>query len=156
MPQAGLSARRDDWFPDEARLNDPRLNDSRLNDSRPRETRTELREVPRPVGVPGAGVPGRRTVSIQGRGSERYRGVPERRRPAQRPHERAGFKPDRAAMWAVVLGVLMILAAATSSHAATLSRHAAATHHRTATVWHSHAAHGRLGTGARVQLRPAR
>jgi hypothetical protein len=172
MPQAGLSVRQDDWFPDDARLND-----ARLNDARPHETRAELREVPPPAvsgaaigvarsgvpgggvpgrGVPGGGVPGRRTVSIQGRGSERYRGVPERRRPAQRPHERAGFKPDRAAMWAVVLGVLMILAAATSSHAATLSRHAAATNHRTATVSHSHAAYGRLGTGARVQLRLAR
>jgi hypothetical protein len=162
MPQAGLSVRQDDWFPDDARLND-----ARLNDARPHETRAELREVPPPAvsgaaigvarsGVPGGGVPGRRTVSIQGRGSERYRGVPERRRPAQRPHERAGFKPDRAAMWAVVLGVLMILAAATSSHAAMLSRHAAATNHRTATVSHSHAAHGRLGTGARLQLRPAR
>jgi hypothetical protein len=59
-------------------------------------------------------------------------------------------------MWAVVLGVLMILAAATSSHAATLSQHAAATNHRTATVSHSHAAYGRLRTGARVQLRLAR
>jgi len=167
MPQAGLSVRRDDWFPDEARPDEARLNDARLNDARPRETRAELREVPSPAasgagidvarsGVPGGGVPGRRTVSIQGRGSERYRGVPERRRPAQRPHERAGFKPDRAAMWAVVLGVLMILAAATSSHAAMLSRHAAATNHRTATVSHSHAAYGRLGTGARLQLRPAR
>jgi hypothetical protein len=171
MPQAGLSVRRDDWFRDEARANEARpnearLNDARLNDARPHETRAELREVPRPVGVPGAGVtgagvpgagvPGRRTVSIQGRGSERYRGVPERRRAPQRPYERAGFKADRAAMWAVVLGVLMILAAATSSHAATLSRHAAATTHRTATVSHSHAAYGRLGTGARVQLRLAR
>ena len=167
MPQAGLSVRRDDWFPDEARPDEARLNDARLNDARPHETRAELREVPPPAvsgaaigvarsGVPGGGVPGRRTVSIQGRGSERYRGVPERRRPAQRPHERAGFKPDRAAMWAVVLGVLMILAAATSSHAAMLSRHAAATNHRTATVSHSHAAYRRLGTGARLQLRPAR
>jgi hypothetical protein len=151
MPQAGLSVRRDDWFPE----------DARLNEARQRETRAELREVPRPVGVPGAavpgaGVPGRRTVAIQGRGAERYRSMPERRRPARRPHERAGFKPDRAAMWAVVLGVLMILAAATSSHAAMLSRHIAATHHRPASVSRSHAVQGHLGAGARVQLRPAR
>jgi hypothetical protein len=95
-------------------------------------------------------------VAIQGRGAERYRGVPERRRPARRRHERAGFQADRAAMWAVVLGVLMILAAATSSHAAMLSRHAAATHHRSASVSRSHAAQGQLRTGARVQLRLAR
>jgi hypothetical protein len=160
MPQAGLSARRDDWFPE----------DARLNEAGQRETRAELREVPRlgpredhapePRGtgarVPGAGVPGRRTVAIQGRGAERYRGMPERRRPASRRHERAGFKADRAAMWAVVLGVLMILAAATSSHAAMLSRHAAATHHRPALVSRTHAAKGHLRTGARVQLRLAR
>jgi hypothetical protein len=39
-------------------------------------------------------------------------------------HERAGFRPDRAAMWAVLLGVILMLAAATSSHAATLAAHA--------------------------------
>jgi hypothetical protein len=62
----------------------------------------------------------RRTVVIRGHGAERY--VPPvsraRTRPARRPHERAGFKPDRVAMWAVLLGVLLILVAATSSHAA--------------------------------------
>lgn len=82
-----------------------------------------------PAGPPdasGAGVPGRRTVMIQGRGAERYTPNPERRRPPRRPHERAGFKPDRIAMWAVLLGVVLILVAATSSHAAVLS-HAAST-----------------------------
>jgi hypothetical protein len=64
--------------------------------------------------------PERRTIVIKGRGAERYRSMPERRRPAQRRHERAGFRPDRAAMWAVLLGLVMILVAATSSRAATL------------------------------------
>lgn len=69
-----------------------------------------------------ADLPGRRTVTIRGRGAERY--VPARpagaRRPSRRRHERSGFRPDRAAMWAVLLGVMLILAAATSAHAATL------------------------------------
>ncbi|MGO9959072.1 MAG: hypothetical protein ACLP50_24420 [Solirubrobacteraceae bacterium] len=41
------------------------------------------------------------------------------RRPERR-YERAGFRPDRAAMWAFVLGILMIVIAAASAHAATL------------------------------------
>jgi hypothetical protein len=77
----------------------------------------DARFADRPATV--GGVPGRRTVTIQGRGSERY--TPERRRPQQRAHERVGFRPDRAAMWAVLLGLLMVLAAATSSHAAVLA-----------------------------------
>ena len=71
-------------------------------------------------GSPAAGA-GRRTITIRGQGAERY--VPPRsssRRPPERRYERAGFKPDRAAMWAVMLGVMLILAAATSAHAATL------------------------------------
>jgi hypothetical protein len=66
----------------------------------------------------GDGVPGRRTVTIRGRGAERYPdGV--RRRPVRR-HERAGFRPDRAALWAVLLGVMLILAAVASAHPASL------------------------------------
>jgi hypothetical protein len=40
-------------------------------------------------------------------------------------HEREGFRPDRVAMWAVVLGLLMLLAAAASAHAGTVAHHAA-------------------------------
>jgi hypothetical protein len=61
----------------------------------------------------------RRTVTIRGRGSERYVTPSSRRRP-ERVYERTGFRPDRAAMWAVLLGMTMILVAATSAHAATL------------------------------------
>jgi hypothetical protein len=76
-------------------------------------------ELPDELGpVPDA--PGRRTVTITGRGAERNLPWPteaSRRRAARRPHERAGFKPDRVAMWAVFLGLLLVLVAATSGHA---------------------------------------
>ena len=65
----------------------------------------------------------RRTVQIRGRGSERHAPSPRStsaRRRNERRHERAGFKADRAAMWAVLLGVMLMLAAVTSAHAATL------------------------------------
>lgn len=53
---------------------------------------------------------GRRTVVITGRGAERHAPVP-RRRPSSnvRFHERAGFSPDRTAMWAVLLGVALLI-----------------------------------------------
>jgi hypothetical protein len=62
---------------------------------------------------------GRRTITIRGRGSSDLTSAGGRRA-AQRPHERAGFKPDRIAMWAVMLGIVLVLVAATSSHAAAL------------------------------------
>ena len=57
---------------------------------------------PRPTGVPG-----RRTVTIRGRGTERNLAGYSSRSPAASvgaPIERAGFRPDRVAMWAVLLG----------------------------------------------------
>jgi|SRR5947209_3551770 len=66
--------------------------------------------------APGAAIPGRRTITIQGRGAERY--TPRRRRPPRTLEERSRLRPDRTAMWAVLLGVLLVLAAATSSRAA--------------------------------------
>jgi len=81
----------------------------------------------------GAGVPGRRTVTITGQGAEGYASrngtrpsMAARHRHVKR-HERAGFRPDRVAMWAVLLGVMLMIAAATSSHAATLAVYHAAT-----------------------------
>ncbi len=65
----------------------------------------------------------RRTVVITGRVADRYSASSQRRGGYEsnlKPHHRAGFKPDRVAMWAVLLGVLLVLIAATSSHAATL------------------------------------
>lgn len=64
----------------------------------------------------------RRTVVIRGQVVERYSPRrPPRRNAARsrgRSHQRTQSKPDRIAMWAVLLGVLLLLAAATSSHAA--------------------------------------
>jgi hypothetical protein len=66
----------------------------------------------------------RRTVEITGRtvGAPSLPRLVEidRRRPARRPVERVGPRPDRLALWAVVLGFFLILVAVTStSHAAT-------------------------------------
>jgi hypothetical protein len=66
---------------------------------------------------------GRRTVTIRGRDAERDYGwtYDSSRRPSRPVHERPGFKPDRAALWAVFLGLLLVLVAATSAHAAVLA-----------------------------------
>ena len=73
----------------------------------------------------------RRTVEITGRTV----GAPtlprlvqiDRRRPARRAAERVGARPDRLALWAVVLGFFLIFVAVTStSHAATRAHSASA------------------------------
>jgi hypothetical protein len=121
--------------------------DTGARDRRPRPTRGYAGELPSGITPPPAtasrapsrdgadptrrgreaGIPGRRTVTIRGHGSERHLGwsaYPSRRRPPMSAHERPGFRPDRAAMWAVLLGLLLVLVAATSSHAAVLAAHA--------------------------------
>jgi hypothetical protein len=57
-------------------------------------------------------------VTIRGHGAERNLILAAERsgRPTRRVYERAGFKPDRVAMWAVFLGLLLVFVAATSSH----------------------------------------
>jgi hypothetical protein len=77
--------------------------------------------------APLAPPPARRTVQITGR-TVSAPSLPrlvevERRRPARRPAERVGPRPDRVALWAVLLGFFLILVAATSSHAATHPAH---------------------------------
>jgi hypothetical protein len=71
--------------------------------------------VARAGSTPGQATNGRRTVTIRGYGAERNLPVA---RPTLRRHERPGFRPDRMALWAVVLGLVLILVAATSAHAA--------------------------------------
>jgi hypothetical protein len=89
---------------------------------------------PEPDPAPAAGAialaPPRRTVQITGR-TVAAPSLPrlvevERRRPARRPAERVGPRPDRVALWAVLLGFFLILVAATSSHAATQPAHVSA------------------------------
>ena len=94
-----------------------------VTDARRGERATD-RDAPRDGSASqGAGVPGRRTVTIRGQAPERYPGrrADGSRRPRpERRHERAGFRPDRAALWAFLLGVMLILVAVASAHAATL------------------------------------
>jgi hypothetical protein len=87
------------------------------NQPRPAPTGEPHTHAARPRSQAG-GVPGRRTVTIVGRGSERnlWLAQESRRRPPRRMHERVAFRPDRAAMWAVLLGLVLVLVAATSSH----------------------------------------
>ena len=69
--------------------------------------------------VPSPEPMARRTVTITGRGAERNLPWPTEssRRRERRAHERVGFRPDRVAMWAVFLGMLLVLVAALSAHA---------------------------------------
>ena len=106
-----------------------------------RPPRAPAPPAPDPAARPAGGIPGRRTITIQGRGAERelfLATYQSRRRPTQPRHRREGFRPDRVAMWAVLLGILLVLVAAASAHAATSahaavsSRPAAAAHSLTA------------------------
>jgi len=64
----------------------------------------------------------RRTITITGRGAERgWDGAWSSQAARRRPRDHFGRKPDRVAMWAVLLGVALAIGAATSSHAAVLS-----------------------------------
>jgi hypothetical protein len=98
---------------------------------------------PTPLSAP----PRRRTVEITGRTV----GAPslprlvqiDRRRPARRAAERVGARPDRLALWAVVLGFFLIFVAVTStSHAATRAHSAGAAGGRVVhqQVFHAHTA----------------
>jgi hypothetical protein len=100
----------------------PRRRFERATERRGRFARTE-HEAPAESN-PLAPPPRRRTVEITGHpvgGPTLPRLVEiDRRRPARRAVERVGPRPDRIALWAVVLGFFLILVAVTStSHAAT-------------------------------------
>ena len=63
-------------------------------------------------GMPVATQGGRRTVVITGRGDDRYVPAPRRSRTSElRFHERSSFSPDRAALWAVLLGIALVIGA---------------------------------------------
>ena len=69
-------------------------------------------------GVVRGGQAGRRTVKIGGRPAE-FHGPPARarQRPPRAMHERLGPRPDRVAMWAFALGILLILIAIATANA---------------------------------------
>jgi hypothetical protein len=75
--------------------------------------------------------PTRRTVEIRGR-TVPAPPIPRavefdhaldfpRRRPARLPVERFGARPDRMALWALLMGVVLILVAVTTADASTVS-----------------------------------
>ena len=75
---------------------------------------------PRPVPAAAlrsraSATPGRVTVEIRGRTvpapAVPRPAEPDRRRPQRRPVERVGTRPDRVAMWALMMGLLLILVA---------------------------------------------
>ena len=85
-----------------------------------REERRRKRPEPELWLEPPAPKPERRTIEIRGQ-ADRVAGVapvpspgPQRHR-GRMPHERVGPRPDRIALWAVLLGLLLILVAAISS-----------------------------------------
>ncbi len=137
MPQAGVSSRArrrsaPPWWEELDRDAFRFPTEYRVKPARRAAARTEAEQAvavaERPVASAPPAAPvaagerpvadgGRRTVVIRGHGAERNLPVA---RPTLRRHERPGFRPDRAALWAVMLGLLLILVAATSAHAAIL------------------------------------
>ena len=137
MPQAGVPSRARRWsatpwweeldrdafqFPTEYRVKPARravAPEGRAVASAARAPRVAPSSTPPPVAAVERPLAdgGRRTVVIRGQGAERNLPVA---RPTLRRHEKPGFRPDRAALWAVMLGLLLILVAATSAHAAIL------------------------------------
>jgi len=78
------------------------------------------RRGPHPKGTP---IPARRTVEIRGR-TVPAPDVPrielDRRRPPRRSVERVNPRPDRLALWALLMGLLLILAAVGTADASVL------------------------------------
>jgi hypothetical protein len=76
--------------------------------------------------VKGSAVPTRRTIEIRGR-TVPAPAVPrtsvelDRRRPQRRAVERVGARPDRVAMWALLMGLVLILVAVGTADASVLA-----------------------------------
>jgi hypothetical protein len=74
----------------------------------------------------GTAIPARRTIEIRGRTVPAPivpRNVEiERRRPPRRAIERVGPRPDRIAMWALLMGIVLILVAVGTADASFLAR----------------------------------
>ncbi len=166
------------WWADVQHLREP-IERQRAEATRRERSRGEAHRdpapAPEPLADPGLAVPAaaparrprgvsasasaRRTVQITGR-TVPAPSVPrlvdiERRRPARRPAARVGPRPDRLAMWAVLLGFFLILVAATSSSQA--ATHPAGAQRQAPLVSHD-ARHGHPAPAASVtpRLRVAR
>ncbi|MGI8572866.1 MAG: hypothetical protein ACR2L9_09640 [Solirubrobacteraceae bacterium] len=110
---------------------------ARSTSPRARTTPADARVPSAEVPARGVGVPGRRTVTIRGYGAERNlpRSAGQSRRHTEPRYQRPGFKADRMAMWAVLLGIVLVVVAAASAHGAVLSRSpGTAASHRSAHV----------------------
>jgi hypothetical protein len=92
---------------------------NRADDAAPR--RADVAPVPRRGGYGDAvALPGRRTVEIRGRtvpapAVPRSLELDRTRRPSRRAVERVGPRPDRLAMWALLMGLVLILVALSTS-----------------------------------------
>jgi hypothetical protein len=76
-------------------------------DQRSDERAFDLTEPGHPAATPESA---RRTVLITGHGDERYLPAPRRRPNSElRFHERSTFSPDRAGLWAVLLGIALVI-----------------------------------------------
>lgn len=80
-------------------------------------TRRTVQITGRTVPAP-ATTPARRAEAEFGPGADRAGGA-DRRRPARRPAERIGARPDRVAMWALLMGLMLILVAVGTADAST-------------------------------------
>jgi len=90
-------------------------------------------EITRPATPPrrgphakGTAIPARRTIEIRGRtvpapAVPRGVEVDRTRRPARRAVERVGPRPDRIAMWALLMGIVLILVAVGTADASVLA-----------------------------------
>lgn len=124
MSKTGTSA----WWADVQYLRDAA---ERTDEARRRADRADLaarragRE-PRRGGYGDAvALPDRRTVEIRGR-TVPASAVPrpldlDRRRPPRRVTERVGPRPDRLALWALLMGLVLILVAVSTADAATVA-----------------------------------
>jgi hypothetical protein len=100
----------------------------------PRERQHSEAEAGRPAAATrrgthakGTPIPARRTVEIRGRtvpppAIPRSSVEIDRRRPSRRPIERVGPRPDRLAMWALLMGIVLILVAVATADASVLAR----------------------------------
>lgn len=74
----------------------------------------------------GTAIPPRRTIEIRGRTvpapAVPRSGEIDRRRPPRPAAERVGARPDRIAMWALLMGILLILVAVGTADAAVLAQ----------------------------------